>query len=101
MSAMCSKTGWRAVNVGASKATAPSITARPTPPEKRMFAAVAAQRQVSESTLALIAIRALLDSQSPDLAPNPSSAVLPWTGSRSVYGREIDLPSGGGRLSAA
>lgn len=62
----------RAVNDGASKAMAPSITARPTPPEKRMFAAVAAQRQISESTLALIAIRAWLDSQSPDLLPNPS-----------------------------
>ena len=38
-----------------------------------MFAAVAAQRQISESTLALIAIRAWLDSQSPDLPPSPSS----------------------------
>jgi hypothetical protein len=56
------------------KSTAPSITARPTPEEKRMFAAVAAQRQISESTLALIAIRALLDSQSPDLPPNTSSS---------------------------
>ena len=74
MSAMCSNTGLRVVNDGASKATAPSITVRPTPQEKRMFAAVAAQRQVSESTLALIAIRALLESQSPDLLPNPSSS---------------------------
>jgi len=72
VSAICSNTGWRAVNDGAAKATAPSITARPTPQEKRLFAEVAAQRQVSESTLALIAIRALLDSQSPDLPPNPS-----------------------------
>ena len=74
MSAICSNTGWRAVNDGAAKATAPSITARPTAQEKRLFVAVAAQRQVSESTLALIAIRALLDSQSPDLPPNPSSS---------------------------
>jgi len=37
-----------------------------------MFATVAAQRQMSESALALIAIRALLESQSPDLPPNPS-----------------------------
>ena len=73
MSAICSNTDWRAVTDGASKATAPSITARPTLLEKRMFAAVAAQRQVSESTLALIAIRALLDSQSPDLPTNTSS----------------------------
>ena len=74
MSAICSNTDWRAVNDGGSKATAPSITARPTPPEKRLFAAVAAQRQVSESTLALIAIRALLDSNVPDLPASPSSS---------------------------
>src|SRR5882672_2277985 len=69
---MCSNTDSRAVNDGTSKAAAPSITVRPTPPEKRLFAAVAAQRQMSESALALIAIRALLESQSPDLPPNPS-----------------------------
>ncbi len=74
MSAMCNNTGLRAVNGGASKATASSITVRPTPPEKRLFAAVAAQRQMSESALALIAIRALLESQSPDLLPDPSSS---------------------------
>jgi len=62
------------VNDGASKATAPSITARPTFEEKRLFAAIAAQRQLSESTLALIAIRALLDSQSPDLPPDPANS---------------------------
>jgi hypothetical protein len=61
------------MNDGAMKSAVPSITARPTPQEKRMFAAVAAQRQISESTLALIAIRAWLDSQSPDLPPSPSS----------------------------
>lgn len=66
MSAICSNTDWRAVNDGAPKATAPSITARP-PQEKRLFAAVAAKRQMSQSTLALIAIRALLDSDVPDL----------------------------------
>jgi len=74
VSAICSNTGWRAVDDGASKATAPSITARPTPQEKHLFAAVAARRQVSESTLALIAIRALLDSQSPEVLSNPSSS---------------------------
>ena len=62
------------MNDSASKSTAPTITARPTHEEKHLFAAVAAQRQISESTLALIAIRALLDSQSPDLPPNPSSS---------------------------
>jgi len=62
------------VNDGASKATAPSITARPTPQEKRLFAAVAARRQISQSTLALIAIRALLDSDVPDLPAATSSS---------------------------
>jgi hypothetical protein len=38
-----------------------------------MFAAAAAQRQVSESALALTAIRAWLDSQSPESLPTPSS----------------------------
>ena len=57
MSAICRNTGLRAVNEGTMKSTAPSITARPTPEEKRLFAAVAARRQISESTLALIAIR--------------------------------------------
>ena len=74
MSAFCRNRRCCAVNETILKATAPSITARPTPQEKRLFAAVAAQRQVSESTLALIAIRAWLDSQSPDLPPNPSSS---------------------------
>ena len=74
MSAFCCSSELRAMNVGASKSTAPTITARPTPEEKRMFAAVAVQRQMSETALALIAIRALLDSQSPDLPPTPSSS---------------------------
>ena len=39
-----------------------------------MFAAVAAKRHISESTLALIAIRALLDSDIPDLPANRSSS---------------------------
>lgn len=39
-----------------------------------MFAVVAAQRQISESTLALIAIRAWLHSQSSNVPPNPSSS---------------------------
>jgi hypothetical protein len=41
---------------------APSITARPTPEEKQRFAELAVGRGISESALALIAIRALLDS---------------------------------------
>jgi len=75
VSAICSNsTALRAVNDGALKSTAPSITARPTLQEKRLFAAVAAKRQMSESTLALIAIRALLDSDVPDLPANTSSS---------------------------
>ena len=73
MSAFCCNSGLRAVNVGALKSAVPSITARPTPAEKHLFAAVAAQRQISESTLALIAIRAWLHSQTPDLLRNPPS----------------------------
>ncbi|MGO9945413.1 MAG: hypothetical protein ACLPWG_00985 [Steroidobacteraceae bacterium] len=89
------------MNDGASKSTAPTITARPTLEEKRWFAAVAAERHISESRLVLIAIRAWLESQSPDLLPHPSSSGPPWTGSRSVCGREIDLPSGTGRRIGA
>jgi hypothetical protein len=75
VSAICRNTGaWRAVNDGTLKSTAPSITARPTPQEKRSFAEVAAKLGVSESTLALIAIRTLLDSQPPDLPPRTSSS---------------------------
>ena len=73
MSAICRNTGSRAMNDGAPRSTAPSITARPTPEEKRLFAEVAARRQISESTLALIAVRALLDSGIPDLPANRSS----------------------------
>ncbi len=74
MSAICRNTGLRAVNDGALKSTAPSITARPTPQEKRSFAEVAAKLRVSESALALTAIRALLDSDVPDLPPRTSSS---------------------------
>jgi hypothetical protein len=62
------------VNASALKSTAPSITARPTPQEKRSFAEVAAKLRVSESTLALIAIRTLLASDVPDLPPRTSSS---------------------------
>ena len=44
---------------------APSITARPTVDEKRRFAELASSRGMSESTLALIGIRSLLDSNAP------------------------------------
>jgi hypothetical protein len=45
-----------------SSVRVPSITARPSVDEKRRFAELASSRGVSESTLALIAIRSLLDS---------------------------------------
>jgi hypothetical protein len=74
VSAFCCNSRLRAVNDGVLKSIAPTITARPTPEEKRLFTALAAQRHISESTLALIAIRAWLDAQSPDLLPHPSSS---------------------------
>ena len=62
------------MNHGALKSTAPTITARPTLEEKRIFAAIADQRQISESRLALIAIRAWLDAHSPELLTIPSGS---------------------------
>jgi hypothetical protein len=47
----------------------PSITARPTPEEKQRFIELAASRGLSESALALLAIRALLQSNLPTLQP--------------------------------
>ena len=49
-------------NDGVRAEPVPSITARPTADEKRRFAELAASRGMSESTLALIGIRSLLDS---------------------------------------
>jgi hypothetical protein len=49
------------VSSNGSASRVPSITARPTPAEKERFATLAASRGISESTLALIAIRSLLD----------------------------------------
>jgi hypothetical protein len=62
------------VTDGTLTSTASSIAARPTPQEKRRFAEVAAKLRVSESALALMAIRALLDSDVPDLPPRTSSS---------------------------
>ncbi len=69
MSAICCNERWRTVNDTTSKAALPSITARPTPEEKRLFSELAARRQMSESTLALCAIRVLLHSDLPGLRP--------------------------------
>jgi hypothetical protein len=62
VSALCSTVEIVAVNTGHSNRRLPSITARPTPAEKQRFAELAAARGLSESALALIAIRALLRS---------------------------------------
>lgn len=62
------------------KPRCPSITARPTPDEKDRFAELAAARGISESALALIAIRALLDSNpAPISAPTRQSGRQPAT----------------------
>jgi hypothetical protein len=53
------------VRDGVRAGRVPSITARPTPDEKRRFAELASSRGMSESTLALIGIRSLLDSNGP------------------------------------
>jgi hypothetical protein len=53
------------VNSSNPTARIPSITARPTPAEKERFAQVAASSGISESALALIAIRDLLESNGP------------------------------------
>jgi hypothetical protein len=74
VSAFCRNRRWHAVTDSTLKSNAPSITARPTPQEKRSFAEVAAKLRVSESTLALIAIRTLLASDVPDLPPRKSSS---------------------------
>jgi hypothetical protein len=62
------------VNDTTLKATAPSITARPTLEEKRLFTAIAARRRMSESSLALVAIRSLLDSDVPGLPSDTLSS---------------------------
>ena len=65
MSAFCCTRGTCLVNSTNPTARIPSITARPTLAEKERFAKLAASSGVSESALALIAIRALLESNGP------------------------------------
>jgi predicted DNA binding CopG/RHH family protein len=52
----------------------PTITARPTSEEKLRFAALAAARGISESALALVAIRDLIKSHAPLSQPAAASA---------------------------
>jgi hypothetical protein len=65
VSAFCCTRGTCLVNSSNPTARIPSITARPTLAEKERFAQVAASSGISESALALIAIRALLESNGP------------------------------------
>ena len=75
MSALCSTVGIVAVNAGDFNRRLPSITARPTPAEKQCFAELAAARGVSESALALIAIRCVLESNMVGSAGGAQSAM--------------------------
>jgi hypothetical protein len=50
---------------GTASSRMPSITVRPSPEEKRLFAALAAKRGISESKLALIAVRSLIRDNAP------------------------------------
>ena len=71
MSAFCSTRGRCVMSTDLSVPPLLSITARPTPEEKRQFAELAAQRGMSESKLALAAIRILLQSN----ARSPSGLI--------------------------
>jgi hypothetical protein len=55
-----------------AKASLPSITARPTAAEKARFRALAMRAGMSESALALVAIRSLLD---PDRESAPTASI--------------------------
>jgi hypothetical protein len=57
-----------------TKSNQPSITARPSPDEKERFATLAARAGISESALAMIAIRGVLD---PDAKPFGETAPMP------------------------
>lgn len=65
VSAFCCTNGDSIVSSNATDTRLPSITARPTRAEKERFAVLASSRGMSESTLALIAIRSLLESNDP------------------------------------
>jgi len=61
-SALCCMGGLIVMSSATNPSRRTSITARPMPEEKRRFAALAASRGMSEASLALLAIRALLES---------------------------------------
>jgi uncharacterized protein (UPF0548 family) len=81
------------VNSSNPTARIPSITARPTLAEKERFAQVAASSGISESALALIAIRDLLESNGP-----LASTTAPESGRQPATDRiTIRLRPGDGR----
>jgi hypothetical protein len=59
---------------GTQTSRAPSITARPTVDEKMRFAELAARRGISESDLALIGIRLLLETNPPSCLTAPGES---------------------------
>jgi hypothetical protein len=65
VSALCSTRRARLVSGDLPIRALPTVTARLTPSEKKLFAALAASHGISESALALIAIRGLLSSNRP------------------------------------
>jgi hypothetical protein len=77
VSAFCCNGEARSVSGEGISARLPSITARPTCEEKLRFAALAAAGGISESALALIAIRDLLKSPAPTSQPTPALAREP------------------------
>ena len=76
MSAFCCTRDISLVNSNNPASRNPSITARPTLAEKQRFAELADSRGISESALALIAIRAVLESNGS--AIGRVSAPLGW-----------------------
>ena len=70
------------MNSNAPTSRPPSITARPTPDEKRRFTELAARCGVSESTLALTAIRTVLASNGSSISP-----LTPESGRRAATDR--------------
>jgi hypothetical protein len=80
VSAFCCTRGTFLVNNSNPTPRNPSITARPTLAEKELFAQLSARSGISESALALIAIRAFLESSGPPPpATTPESRREPAT----------------------
>lgn len=87
---------------GPLHSASPSITMRPSPEEKRLFAALAGKRGTSESRLALIAVRSLLRDNCPDGLPFdiPAPARDPGTDRITIRLRPGDLRAIANRAAA-